>query len=840
MPLGGMARRAMGGMGLMMMARMGRMAFQPIQQAMGAAGEYEMGLMGAAYGAGAPVGAPGGIAGMMLQRQAAAAQMQLQMGQAGAAAWGWIPQAGGEPLAAARAIGQPALGVGIGAAFLGAGAGLATGLGLGVAGVGAIGYGLAAKQDQEAMALAAASAGQYQGGLGGYWQWLKQNFRGAMGMVMGGQPDVGYGQQIMGGNLAALQPAGQVTAMQYYTETQMPGLETMTPQQRQQLLSGYMGMTGITDLGQVNQQLLQAGGQRAQLLGIQPGQAFQPWQQLAQQMGYSPTSQMAGQLAEITLQPERVIIETPGGLATELRPASERDVQQQLWQLGNVAGIAGTLRERYGMEIDPMQLAGQLGGEGMGPERYRMGQLLGGNRLLWSDVGRQIGRPDLITMEEGGLPIYTTEMRGMQDVQTQQQRAYRDWQAEQQWQQMQATQGYTRGMWGLEDRQRNLQYAQADWLYGFQQQQFGVAGRQWYERFDVQGRQWQESWQLGQQMFEARTGYQAEDLSRQRQRAGQQYQWRMEDWAYSENVAQLQYGWQQEDLSEAIRFATGREKWQLMKRQERTTISESMRREHHEEQRERLEEQRQWEEEDFERAKQRNEELTNLQREQFEMQKRHWEEDREMALRHHEEDRQMQQEQMEKQREFYLQGRELDEERIKRQREHWEEQQKWAEEAWKMAQDYNKEMDKLQDQYKNLQRQQEDVIANFQRMMTYTEELSSAFSTWYSQASMSVQQYQQWHEEQRGHQLGGYIERGEVARLHEGEYVVPRGGELVIRGDDSKSVALFEQMIALLGRIATASEHGEQSMVIVETPNAQKAKQHMLDLGDQAYALWPS
>lgn len=829
-------RRALSGMGLFYTMRMSRMFMQPGQQAAMGLGEYQMGLQGAGYAAGLPMGAPAGMGGEVLTMQAQMAQQRLQMGQAAWQAWGGLygmGGRGGEAGAALSAIGGPAAGVGLGAGmFFGAPVGVAAGLGVGMAG--AMGYALNIPPEQQALKAAQLQQQgvnlQALGQAGQVGRWLG---------VSAPPQAAGYGQQIMGGQLAGLSPGGQVAAMQYYVQNQMPGLETMTPEQRAQLLGGYMGMEGITDLGQVNQQLLQAGGQRAQLLGIAPERAFEPWQQLAQQMGYSPTSQMAGKLATVSLQAETVIIDQRGGagLMEVTRPRSERDIQQELWQMQNVAPLVQTMRGRYGLDVDPMQLAGRLGGEGMGPERYRMQQLLGGNRLLWSDVGRQIGRPDLVTMEEGGLPIFTQEMRGMQDVMTGQQRGYRDWQAGQQWTQMQATQGYTRGMWGLEDRQRGLQYAQADWTYGFQQQQFGVAGRQWYEQYQQGGQQWQESWQLGQQMFETRVGYQAQDISQQRQRAGQQYQWRMEDFAYSENVAQLQYGWRMEDLDESIRFATGREKRQLMKQQERTTISESMRREHSEEQKERMEEQRRWEEEDFERAKQRNEELVSLQREQFEMQKRHWEENRELALRHHEEDRQMQQEQMEKQREFYLQGRELDEERIQRQREHWELQQKWAEEAWKRAQEYNKEMDKLQDQYKHLQRQQEDVIANFQRMMTYTEELSSAFSSWFAQTSMSTQEYREWHETQRGHQTGGYIEQDEVARLHGGEYVVPRSGQLIIRGEDKESVGLLGETVALLKVIAQAVQ--DDKVVIVSTGSPERAREHMLDIGDYSHALLP-
>ena len=141
------------------------------------------------------------------------------------------------------------------------------------------------------------------------------------------------------------------------------------------------------------------------------------------------------------------------------------------------AGMAGALGQLAGAgrtELLQAQQAASVFAQGMGmygampggglvgfaeqyagmaaPERRRLGMLMGGNRQLWSQIGREQGRPELITMEEGGLPIFTTEMRGIQDQVTEAQRGYRDWQIEQRQIQQQATEAYTFAGWGLQDR----------------------------------------------------------------------------------------------------------------------------------------------------------------------------------------------------------------------------------------------------------------------------------------------------------------------------------------------------------------------------------------------------
>jgi hypothetical protein len=163
---------------------------------------------------------------------------------------------------------------------------------------------------------------------------------------------------------------------------------------------------------------------------------------------------------------------------------------------------------------------------------------------------------------------------------------------------------------------------------------------------------------------------------------------------------------------------------------------------------------------------------------------------------------------------------------------------KWAEEAWKKAQEYNKAMDKLQDQYRDLGRLQQDTIAKFHEMLALQKEWAEIVKG--ALAGLTGGETEQETTSPprtgRGRQLGGYVEQNETTYLHGGEYVVPRSGQLVLKESD-KSVGLLGDIYGVLLRIAIAAEHGEQTTVIVQTPNAERAKEHILSMEDFSHTL---
>jgi len=211
---------------------------------------------------------------------------------------------------------------------------------------------------------------------------------------------------------------------------------------------------------------------------------------------------------------------------------------------------------------------------------------------------------------------------------------------------------------------------------------------------------------------------------------------------------------------------------------------------------------------------------------------------------------------MEKDREFYEENERLEDERIRLDREHQELQMAWAIEAWEKAKEHNEQVDILQDQTTELQEKQQDVIANFQRMLVYSEELQEAFEAWQqSQAhSWGATSYDDYstsngtstttqHAPGAGpleYQHGGPVGSTEAVRLHQGEYVVPAAGALVLRDQGGGLSEYEEKALRLFERLVQLAESGKQNVVIVESMNPQKASEHILSLEDAAYGMMPA
>jgi len=750
--LGAGVKKAVGGWGMMYLNRMRSMFISPVQQAVGEYAGQQLQAQQAMYGAGLPTGITGAPIDI-LQSRAQMAQFRGGVGEAGWQAWGGLTgKFGGQnqPLAAGLAIGAPAMGVGLGAAYLFGGP-VGWAAGLGTAAVGAAGYLGGAARDREAIGLAQAQwqrqaqgmglierAGQFPG-------WLQENWRGGMGILtqralpwfLGqGQPgqraeDIAYGQQIQRGDLGQLvDPEGRMAAMQYFNQQVMaPQLPGMEPAQVGGLTAAYMAMTGQQVTGQFNQQLMVQAGQRAQMLGVQPGAAFQPFQQVAGQFGYGPTAGMAEAISRYALLPQGVSEQARiGGVFAEeagmgqvpIPQMGERERQQYLFQLQQVAPLARQAQEMLGIQFEPeaFETGGfleRLGAPEMGPTRRRLGQLLGGNQMLWSQIartryGKALGIPE--TVAPSGLRWGTEELWGLQDQMTEAQRAQRDVGLTRQQEQFRWAGEYTLGpggtaeapapggIWYLEDQMRSLQRGRQEQGFAFQQ-----AG------FEQSQRQWQESFGLGRQIFEARVGWQAEDVARQDERRDIQWDWRFEDLARTEQQFDVTSGWRREDLQRGIRFSTGRQRIEAERQLKRFNIQTEWKGEGFDIQRGRMEEQRGWGEEDFDIQKGRNEELIKLQRERFDMQQRH-----------HDEDAKLQADRLKATVEYYQEQKQLEDERIALTRTNWERQREWQGEALTEQEAYNKLVDELMDQQKEITREQQLRVAQAQKILMFADE----------------------------------------------------------------------------------------------------------------------
>jgi hypothetical protein len=708
--LGGLSRELMSGWGMMKMRRWWGMTGGRAQQWRQAAAQEEAGLYAASMQAGAPIAAPGGIAGGLMAQQMRAQAGRVALGRQVAGAWTPPAQLGmweEGPMGAALGIAMPAAGVGMIGGYLGTALGI-PGLGLPLAaGAAALGganylYNAAASDTGAAVGYAdlmnvGGRRGQagFQQQVGGFlrsaWEWGQAGFPGEQ--TEWERQAIQTGGAIMEGRTSGLTGAQMSEAMRMRGERMAETHDIMGAGEYAAMEAQMMRYGGYRELRDVPEDLSVRSAAMTRALGLGPGQLQQRLGGVAGGWGvYGGTEQMQQWQASMLAAP------------------SVPDLERQLSIYQQYQPLA-----RLGVGMEAVGGAPRLGI----PQQQRLAAFAGGDRYLWSNFGRAMGDRGLVTMEEGGMPLFTTGlgmygagelglqtqaaqggMWGIQDAMLQAQRGYRDvgmgrrgaqlaWQGQMMQQQ-----------WGLQDQMWNLSGTAQMEQFGYQQQMF-----------DVRNRQWEESQRLSRATFEARVGWQQEDMDKQRDRAEQRYGWAMEDWTYSENVAQLRFGWKMEDYDESIRRSSGRQRQQLQRHRERDVTLESMRREHHEDQKERLEEQRGWQEEDFDKSKERNETLIGLQRRRFDL-----------AKRHHDETRQLQQRHMTAVRGNYLERRKLEARQRDLQRENARRQHEWAMQAHADQVNLNKQMDALLDDQRTLQRTQQQVIANWGTLANYMDD----------------------------------------------------------------------------------------------------------------------
>jgi hypothetical protein len=477
--------------------------------------------------------AAGGMATDLMTYQAQQRRFKGQMGRAAFGAWGWTQEgATGQGLATAAGIGLPALGGGLLAGSLAGLAGLsATGVGAPIAaGLAAAGTGMylgRAQTDEQRMAMAAAGEGgpleriAMKGTAAaalvpeGLRPYLPRNILAQLGVVEE-QPiyDPGWaerGRQIVaGGDLTELRPQDRVAAVQYATQqaTEKGGpLEFMDPTQAGGMLAPWMRYTPGAGTEALEDPRMAAMAMR----GLTP----EVFARQAQQWGKSPLQwqEFAGQMMGVT----------------------ETESMQAEYVAGQYQPLQG-----MGLDVRGMAYGGQLQ-QLTTAQRRRVQQLAGGDRYLWSQMGRELGAPQAVTMEEGGLPVFTTGvgaedyarlglqteaaqggMWGIQAAQRQEgieygqaQRASQRQAYEQQVQMLTGRGTYNQmagvggapsfremmgvlgptpdSMWGLQDQQRQAQYSQAMRGFDWQQSQAQMGQRHWTANFQLG----QERWQVG-------------------------------------------------------------------------------------------------------------------------------------------------------------------------------------------------------------------------------------------------------------------------------------------------------------------------------------------------------
>ena len=725
--IGGAGKYLTTGWGMLLMRRLWGQTGGKIAPWIQAAGREDLQTYQAAMVSGAPIAPPTGLGGALINRQIRAQAGRVALGRQAAAAW-TMPQAGmweRGPLGAAMGIGMPALGAGMMAGMMAGGpAGVAVGGMVGAIGAGNYLYQQAADPTARGVGYAAmrgqaggegwrgAGAGEFAGGI---VQSLRVGIQGLFGYDAPRRQmerEAGMGERILSGQTAGLPANAMARALQGRGDILSERFGVMGGGEYASMMAQMQRMGGYENLADIPEGLITKSAALTRAKGLAPGGLQLQQAQIGRAWGLQTGTQgMADWQASMLAAPTDPDYERQMRAYQQYQPLARWGVT-----MGDVGGAP---------TLDPMQ-------------QFRAQQLGAGNRIMWSDIGRAAGDRRLETLEQGGLPMFTTGlgqwdpgamglqtqaaaggMWGIQDRMTEVQRQYRNqglgrqqaqlgWQAQMGW----GGAGYTPmapaagSAMGLQDQMRTQ-------AYQGQMEGLGYQG----QMLDMRNRQFMESLGMRRQVFESRVGWQREDMARQGERAGTRFGWQMQDWSYGENRAQLGFGWQMEDFDEAIRTSSGRQRRQLQRRRERVVISESMRREHHEDQRERLEEMRDWQKEDFGRAKERNEELVGLQRRQFDQSKRH-----------HQETYRLQKQNIARIRGQYIERKRLQDALIKLQRKDAMKRHEWAQSALKDQLALNRQMDGLQDDYRILGRSQQELVADWQRMVLYGEQFAQYFN----------------------------------------------------------------------------------------------------------------
>jgi hypothetical protein len=786
------------GWGMMRINRLWGMTGGRAMQAQGVAMQQEMAVQGA-LASWTGGGQLGDVSRGLLGIRSRTANAQAAMGRGAHMAYGPIQQdlAGG--LGEFGGIALPALGAGmIGQSLLGGIVGGPVGLAIGAT-VGAVGsYNYLAGMGSDR------NERDYRMG-GGFWsQTVGQlgDIIASGGMRSRGeyQAQMARGRQLRSGDMAAFEGDGAAQGIVLRHWAQQQSSVMSTEQWAQTAGQWQAAMGNVGNLNDIPTDLLERGAIR--------GYNIPQMVQLTRGLG-GTTGDFQGIY--------RSMLEQPNSMATTNA-------------LSQYAGAG-----RLGL-ASPQWFAQNMGGlqEMTGWQANRFGQMMGGDRLMWSryaagdnlgltgtamDLLGQVGRQDwMTTVEPGtGLPLHTTTgarysgrygslstpeaqqggLRGIQWAYITQQSRVAEENEGRRWDRFQmgyayktggALGGYagsvspglmsmiqqTGGVWGLEDQQRQAGYQWQQYQFGYQQQSFDMSNRQWMENWGARYGRWR-----------VESQWQDEDVKDQTAKWARQDENWLYNWNWQENMADLQFGWQMEDLDEGIRYATGRQKLQLMRRKERATITEGMRGDRADEAKDYWEDMKKFREEDIEKEKARRE------------QRNQWaEEDMQRSKRHHEERTDLQQSHMDAQREHYESTFQMQERRIQLDRRYWQEMQKAQADDMRRANEINVMQRRLREDQWKLNTDAMDAMYRFRMLIS---EIGTGIDTLTRKArefnsslnsSVVVQNDPDPVVRDSGGPVGLFntadhrFGAGAVmTQLEQGEYVVPRGGALVQRDD---------------------------------------------------------
>jgi hypothetical protein len=346
-----------------------------------------------------------------------------------------------------------------------------------------------------------------------------------------------------------------------------------------------------------------------------------------------------------------------------------------------------------------------------------------------------------------------------------------------------------------------------------------------------------------------------------------QEQWRGEDLAYNRNMMEVQFGFQMRDFNRNIRYARGRERVDMMRARDDATVIYSMQSGQADRQEGRHKTEMQWSAEEFKRKEENFKKTTAFSRQEMALQEKH-----------HAEQLKYSQDELKMQRKHFEEGRELDKKRLDMQGEAHAKEMGWLAEQWELE-DQRRLLDRqhyieqsiLQQRMADAAMGAATKVMGLNLMLGLLNIASGVLQGRLN--TMAVTDMPEINEQLAigvehmrtisniitsmiftppGVMSGGYIgpdgpvpqfasggytgdglisESKGIIEVHGGEYVVPKNGTPVIRGDNTATVAVLSEILSELKKIR---EMGPGRVNATIYTNESKLKSG--DLIDAAYA----
>ncbi|MCL4303190.1 MAG: hypothetical protein KJ077_46320 [Anaerolineae bacterium] len=417
--------------------------------------------------------------------------------------------------------------------------------------------------------------------------------------------------------------------------------------------------------------------------------------------------------------------------------------------------------------------------------------------------------------------------------------------------------------------------------FAMQQKMFDFNIRQQRMALDWEAKQsrtqsdyYEKQYALNKKIFDLQTSWQRHDFDKQEARLEVRRDWQLEDSAWDRESFEIQSGWQMEDLQRALRYASsGRERMDIRRQMERQSILNDRKQTEFDREDARNSTQYSWAKEDAQDNRQRFEEMNELQRQQMELGREYWEQQQGMAESYREARRAAMEEQIALQQQQnalntqqFLDGMALNDQQHALETQINETKYQWALDDLELARERAVEDEKL------LGLQREMMSASYfysyyqamgydaakkakpelegmakaagelaDNMERYQTALNGAKNIWDQMptpnnpagpdypgqsmnpnatpdAGMTPAPPPPW---LNGFAEGGYTgdgNPGEMAGIvHRGEYVVPSGGALVLRGQGEgggEMVSLLSEMVAFQAAILSQLQEGGGTILI--------------------------